>query len=65
MGRVKTVVPFSRNIMDDGVSRGFVVEQISGKFQVLSLDNDPDFLHRMKREIAHAYLLSDKSLVKR
>jgi hypothetical protein len=29
---------------------------------VLSLDDNPDFLHRMKREIAHADLLSSESL---
>ena len=62
MGRVKTMVPFSRNIVDDGIPSGLVVESVSGKFQVLSLDNNPDFLHRMKREIAHADLLLNESL---
>jgi hypothetical protein len=65
MGRVKTVVPFSRNIVDDGISSGLVVEQVGGKLQVLSLDDNPDFLHWMKREIAHADLLSNESLVTR
>jgi hypothetical protein len=51
--------------MDDGISSGIVIEQVGREFQVLTLDDNSYFLHRMKREIGHAYLLSSESLVKR
>ncbi len=48
---MKAVMAFSRNIVDNRVAgRPYIVQHIGRKFQVFALDDDPDLLHRMKRE---------------
>jgi hypothetical protein len=49
MGGVKPMMTLSRNIVNDGIAGGFVVEQIGRKLQVFALDDNSDLFHRMQR----------------
>ena len=55
---MKAAVTFARQTAEDGVAAGFdPIEHFRHEAQVLAVDDDLDFFHRVKRNATHSLLV--------
>ena len=55
---MEPAVTFARQTAEDGIATGLdPIEYFRHKTQVLAVNNDLDFLHRVKRNVTHGLLI--------